>query len=116
MARPDVKILALLILFPHYDMTLEDLSLMSHLSDNINVRRCHFAILIGLRNTQIWQKCKAEDWWITAKNASDFTLPLHGSRRDALCRKLVRIPQKRWFEQQKTAHSDRKFRISSPDL
>ena len=100
---PDVKILAYMILFSHYDMTVEDFV------ENVKFigqYQCSQGVislyLVGLRNTGIWHEMQTRGFIKSDKERLQilrysFSDPVV----DSLCRKLVRLPQKRWFDQQK---------------
>ena len=100
---PDIKILAYMILFPHYDMTLEDFV------ENVKFigqYQCSQGVislyLIGLRNTGIWHEMHAKGLIKPGKERLQILrYPFTDPTVDKLCRKLVRTPQKHWFAQQK---------------
>lgn len=100
---PDVKILAYMILFPHYDMTLEDFVANVTFIGQYQCSQDVISLyLIGLRNTQIWHEMQSRGLVDHSKERLQILrYPFTDPVVDALCRKLVRIPQKRWFEQQK---------------
>jgi len=100
---PDTKIIACMILFSHYDMTLEDFVENVKFIGKYQCSQNAISLsLIGLRNTEIWHEMQTRGLVTSdSKRLQIFRYPFTDPAINTLCRKLVRIPQKQWFDQQK---------------
>ncbi|GAK51466.1 radical SAM domain protein [Candidatus Moduliflexus flocculans] len=100
---PDVKILAYMILFSHYDMTLEDFVENVKFIGQYQCSQSVISLyLVGLRNTGIWHEMQTRGMIKSDKERLQILrYSFNDPVVDSLCRKLVRLPQKRWFDQQK---------------
>lgn len=100
---PDTRIMAYMILFSHYDMTVEDfIENVKFIGQYQCSENTISFSLVGLRNTEIWHAMQSRGFMKPGKERLQILrYPFTEPAVEALHYKLVRRPQKLWFEQQK---------------
>jgi hypothetical protein len=108
---PDVKILAYMILFSHWDITIEDfVENIKFIGEYQCSENAISLYLCGLRNTRIWDDMQARGFVKPGKERFQIlNYPFTDNTVERLFRKLIQKPLKKLLLKQKLNSPERNF-------